>query len=133
MQEGRGIGLTNKIISYDFQQNKNKNPFLQSVFDISSYYDKLDTVDSNLVLGFNDDHRNFEPVRSILNFFNVKKINLVTNNPLKIAETERLGFVVNKTINFDSPINQHNASYIKVKQKRMGHRTSLHNTDDKTS
>ncbi len=104
MQEGRGIGLANKIKAYNFQQ-----------------LEGLDTVESNLKLGFKDDERSFLPAIKMLEFFKVNSISLITNNPKKAQDMEKLGIKVEKTIHTIFAINEYNESYLKVKEEKMGH------------
>jgi GTP cyclohydrolase II len=104
MQEGRGIGLANKIKAYKMQQ-----------------IDNLDTVDSNLALGFKDDERNFKIGVKILEFFNIKEVCLLTNNPKKSQDLEALGIKVKSTISTVFAENKYNKEYLKIKQNRMKH------------
>jgi GTP cyclohydrolase II len=102
-QEGRGIGLGNKIRAYALQENGH------------------DTVDANRILGFQDDLRTYEVAVEILEHFNVSSVQLLTNNPLKIEAIENLGIQVNKRIPLLCPPNPHNINYFKAKRERMGH------------
>ncbi len=104
MQEGRGIGLANKIKAYYLQQCEG-----------------MDTVDSNLAVGFKDDERNFLPAVKMLNFFNVKEICLITNNPKKKQDLKALGIEVNSVIHTVFSVNEYNQNYLKVKEQKMGH------------
>ena len=79
-QEGRNIGLTNKLRSYNLQEQG------------------LDTVDANLTLGFEEDERTYSPAKHILDILNINKINLITNNPDKIKQIENLGISIVKRI-----------------------------------
>lgn len=104
MQEGRGIGLANKIHAYKLQQK-----------------DGLDTVESNLALGFLDDERSFAPAAKMLHFLNINEVCLITNNPKKAEDLEKLEIKVKNRIHtFFSP-NEHNKEYLEVKQEKMGH------------
>jgi GTP cyclohydrolase II len=105
MQEGRGIGLANKIDAYNLQQKNN-----------------MDTVDSNLALGFKEDERNFMPAIKMLEFLQIKEIDLITNNPKKANEVEGLGIKVRSTIPTFYHPNPENKEYLKVKGKRMNHK-----------
>ena len=104
MQEGRGIGLANKIKAYSLQQESG-----------------LDTVESNLALGFEDDERSFLPAVKMLEFFNKKSIRLITNNPKKAHDIEQFGISVIETVPTYFNPNQYNAEYLQVKKDKMGH------------
>jgi GTP cyclohydrolase II len=104
MQEGRGIGLASKLMAYSYQQNQG-----------------LNTIDSNLVLGFESEHRNFYPAKLILDYFKIKDVELITNNPAKVKQLTDLGINVTDSINFHSPQNQYNKDYIDTKREKMGH------------
>ncbi len=104
MQEGRGIGLANKLFAYKYQQE-----------------DGLNTVDSNLATGFDAEHRNFLPAKLILDYFKIASVELITNNPIKQKQLTELGIEVSKIIHFSSPANKHNKDYLKVKVAKMGH------------
>nr|WP_258013514.1 GTP cyclohydrolase II [Anaplasma phagocytophilum] len=103
-QEGRGIGLANKIRAYSLQMQNS-----------------LDTVDANRFLGFDDDERIFLPAAMILRNLGVSSLQLLTNNPHKVQEIGKYGFDVTKTIPFHMEINEYNGNYIKTKQTRLGH------------
>lgn len=103
MQEGRGIGLANKIIAYNFQQKQ-----------------KLDTVESNFAVGFQDDERSFVPASKILEYFNKTSIRLITNNPKKVNDLPEAITVTETIPTFLKP-NKYNQEYLKVKQNKMGH------------
>jgi GTP cyclohydrolase II len=102
-QEGRGIGLANKIKAYALQENG------------------LDTVDANVELGFAPDLRDYAVAAEILNFFNIKKIKLITNNPHKSKSLEENGIEVTKLIKLKIKTNKFNKKYIETKKKKMGH------------
>lgn len=103
-QEGRGIGLANKIAAYALQ-------------DIG-----LDTVDANLHLGFPEDMREYGVVPSILQDMKVGSIQLMTNNPRKVDRLERLGVHVERTLPMVVPqTNQYNHRYMETKKDRMKH------------
>ena len=104
MQEGRGIGLANKILAYNYQQEQN-----------------LDTVESNFAVGFKDDERSFLPAFTILQHLGKKSIRLVTNNPKKANDLTQFGIDVTETVpTYFSP-HEHNQEYLQVKKDKMGH------------
>ncbi len=102
-QEGRGIGLSNKIHAYKLQD------------------DGLDTVEANLELGFDDDLRNYEIAADILKYLKIKKVDLITNNPDKINNLKHYGITINKRIPINVGHCPTNRSYLKTKKERMGH------------
>ena len=102
-QEGRGIGLSNKIRAYKLQD------------------DGFDTVEANHQLGFNEDERNYEIVSAMANYLKIKSIDLMTNNPKKIDAIEKSGLKINKRIPIKSESNDHNKSYLNTKVKKLGH------------
>jgi 3,4-dihydroxy 2-butanone 4-phosphate synthase/GTP cyclohydrolase II len=101
--EGRGIGLANKLKAYELQEHG------------------LDTVDSNLKLGFGIDQRNYAFAAQILKDLGIKAINLLTNNPRKISELEFYGIKVSKRIPIEIKPNSFNKKYLKTKKEKMGH------------
>lgn len=100
-QEGRNIGLLNKINAYALQDQG------------------FNTVEANHQLGFAADERTYEIVTTILEHFNIKKIRLLTNNPTKINSLENIEIVERLPIIIDS--NVHNEGYLQVKKDEMGH------------
>lgn len=104
-QEGRGIGLANKIRAYALQD------------------DGADTVEANHRLGFADDLRDFSAAGILLKTLGVRRILLHTNNPQKTAAVEAVGVDVAKVIPSLTPLNEHNARYLHTKAHRMGHET----------
>ena len=102
-QEGRGIGLANKLRAYALQDRG------------------LDTVDANRRLGFADDERGYGMAAAILRALGVDKVRLLTNNPNKVAGLEREGIEVVERVSHHMPTNPHNADYIATKKKRSGH------------
>jgi len=103
-QEGRGIGLANKVAAYELQ-------------DLGS-----DTVDANLLLGFPADCRQYGAVPSILQHMQIGSIQLLTNNPRKVERLERLGVEITRTVPVLVPsVNEHNRKYMETKQSRMHH------------
>ena len=102
-QEGRGIGLINKIKAYQLQEKG------------------LNTIDANTHLGFEADVRQYNAATHILNDLQLKKINLITNNPLKIAALENAGFEITERIALDIEPNSDNFNYFETKKVFMGH------------
>src|SRR5512137_2016300 len=102
-QEGRGIGLGNKIKAYALQARG------------------LDTYEANRQLGFPDDLRRYDVAADMLRQLGVNSIDLVTNNPLKIAQLAEAGMPVRRRIALPSPANPHSADYLRVKRERTGH------------
>lgn len=100
-QEGRGIGLFNKINAYNLQDSG------------------LDTVQANEALGFSGDERCYDIVGEIFRHFGLREIRLLTNNPKKIAEMEKYAKVVRDSIIIEP--NEYNKEYLKVKKEKMGH------------
>ena len=102
-QEGRGIGLSNKIRAYKLQD------------------EGMDTVEANHQLGFHEDERNYEIVSSMADHLNIQSVDLMTNNPKKISALEKMGLKVNKRIPILIESNQHNEKYLNTKAKKLGH------------
>ena len=102
-QEGRGIGLTNKIRAYSLQDRG------------------LDTVDANRRLGFADDERDYGHAAAMLRALGVDKVRLLTNNPAKVESLEAAGVSVSERVAHQMPANPHNADYLTTKRKRSGH------------
>ena len=102
-QEGRGIGLSNKIRAYKLQDSG------------------FDTVEANHQLGFHEDERNYEIVSSMAKYLKIKSIDLMTNNPKKIDAIEKSGLKINKRIPIKSKSNDHNKNYLDTKVKKLGH------------
>jgi GTP cyclohydrolase II len=102
-QEGRGIGLLNKIRAYSLQDGG------------------LDTVDANLALGFRDDERDYAVAAHMLASLTVRSVRLLTNNPRKVAELERYGMKVEGRVPHVMPANEHNRFYLETKASRSGH------------
>ncbi len=103
-QEGRGIGLGNKIRAYALQQEQG-----------------LDTVEANLKLGFADDHRRYDVAGEMLRSLGVNSVDLITNNPLKIAGLVDEGIPVRRRIPSRTLTNPLNVDYLKTKRDRSGH------------
>lgn len=106
-QEGRGVGLLNKIKAYKLQDQG------------------LDTVEANRKLGFPDDARDYGIAYQIIKDLEIKSIRLMTNNPKKIERIQSLGIKVNERIPIIVGINKHNEKYLKVKAEKMGHLIDL--------
>jgi GTP cyclohydrolase II len=102
-QEGRGIGLVNKVRAYALQDQG------------------LDTVDANLALGFRDDERDYEVAAHMLASLNVGSVQLMTNNPKKVSELEKLSVEVSGRIPHVIPANEWNRFYLETKAHRSGH------------
>jgi GTP cyclohydrolase II len=102
-QEGRGIGLTNKIRAYSLQDHG------------------LDTVEANRALGFRDDERDYAIAAHMLASLNVESIKLLTNNPDKIRQLQQHGIVVSARVPHAIPANEHNRFYLQTKATRSGH------------
>lgn len=102
-QEGRGIGLLNKIRAYSLQDQG------------------LDTVDANLALGFRDDERDYAVAAHMLASLTVGSVRLLTNNPKKLTELERHGIRVAGRVPHMIAANEHNRFYLQTKAERSGH------------
>ncbi len=112
-QEGRGIGLFNKIKAYKLQE------------------EGRDTVEANLDLGFEDDERDYGVGASILRELGLGKIRLLTNNPVKRAGLEGYGLSVVENIPIIIEPNEHNQFYLETKRKKMGHFLELVQEENK--
>ncbi len=107
-QEGRGIGLLNKLRSYALQDQG------------------LDTVEANLALGLPADARNYQQVGHILRGLGLDQIRLLSNNPLKAEVLEKVGIKVRQLVSHQIPAQAENRKYLQTKRDRMSHRlTSL--------
>jgi GTP cyclohydrolase II len=102
-QEGRGIGLVNKVCAYALQDRG------------------LDTVDANLALGFEDDSRDYTVAAHMIRCLEIESIQLMTNNPRKIEQLTRYGVRIERRIHHAMPANRHNRSYLATKAARSGH------------
>lgn len=102
-QEGRGIGLGNKIRAYALQQ------------------EGVDTVDANLRLGFEADARRYHVATAMLNDLGVSSVTVLTNNPAKVDALRADGVAVTGRVPMDVIPNQHNRGYLDTKRERMGH------------
>jgi GTP cyclohydrolase II len=102
-QEGRGIGLGNKIRAYALQE------------------DGLDTIDADGVLGFGADERRYDAAVAILRHLEVERVELLTNNPDKVRAVEEGGIEVTERTPLYGGINRHNLRYVQTKVDRSGH------------
>jgi GTP cyclohydrolase II len=102
-QEGRGIGLANKLRAYALQDRG------------------LDTVDANRRLGFGDDERDYAHAAAMLRALGIDAVRLLTNNPNKVAGLEAAGIAVVERVAHHMPANPHNADYLATKRKKSGH------------
>jgi GTP cyclohydrolase II/3,4-dihydroxy 2-butanone 4-phosphate synthase/GTP cyclohydrolase II len=111
-QEGRGIGLGNKIKAYALQAKG------------------LDTYEANRQLGFADDLRTYDIAAEMLRNLDVRSVDLITNNPLKIAGMVEEGVPVRRRIPSRTEHNPHNVDYLRTKRERTGHLIELFAEDD---
>ena len=102
-QEGRGIGLANKLRAYALQDRG------------------LDTVEANRRLGFVDDARDYRMAAAILRALGIEQVRLLTNNPAKVSGLEAEGIAVAERVAHHMPTNPHNADYLATKQAKSGH------------
>lgn len=102
-QEGRDIGLINKLKAYSLQ-------------DLGA-----DTVDANTMLGFDDDERVYFPAAEMLNLLGIRRVRMMTNNPEKIDQLAACGVEVIERVRHVFPSNRHNQRYLDAKAKRSGH------------
>ena len=102
-QEGRGIGLVNKIRAYELQDQG------------------MDTVEANEALGFAADERDYSYCKEILSSLNISSVRLMTNNPRKISGLEDSGIKVTERVAVHVDPNKHNENYLKIKAEKLGH------------
>ncbi|MFZ0330081.1 MAG: GTP cyclohydrolase II [Acinetobacter bohemicus] len=102
-QEGRGIGLTNKIRAYALQDQGH------------------DTVDANLLLNLPADARHYDMCTIMLDYLRIKEVRLITNNPLKVNSLKNLGINVVDRVSITVGLNIFNKGYLQTKQERMSH------------
>lgn len=107
-QEGRGIGLTNKIRAYALQDQGH------------------DTLDANLLLNLPADARHYDMCAIMLDYLQVKEVRLITNNPLKINALKDLGVNVVERVPLTVGLNIFNKGYLETKKKRMSHMYEKH-------
>jgi GTP cyclohydrolase II len=103
-QEGRGLGLANKIRTYQLQDSG------------------LDTVDANTVLGFDDDERDYGVAVRMLQVLGCSRVRLLTNNPAKLDGLSQAGIDVSGRVPLQGPINSDNRRYLTAKATRAGHK-----------
>jgi GTP cyclohydrolase II len=107
-QEGRGIGLTNKIRAYSLQDQG------------------LDTVEANHALGFRDDERDYAVAAQMLQALKIDSVQLMTNNPKKIDQLKQYGIQVSDRIPHIMQPNEHNRFYLQTKAAKSGHMIDFH-------
>lgn len=106
-QEGRGIGLLDKLRAYNLQDQG------------------YDTVDANLILGHQADAREYSVAAAILDDLGIRSIRLLTNNPDKIESLQALGIHVLDRVPLQTPVNAENAGYLQTKARRLNHLLDL--------
>ncbi|MEC7488479.1 MAG: GTP cyclohydrolase II, partial [Pseudomonadota bacterium] len=102
-QEGRGIGLINKLRAYSLQDQG------------------FDTVEANQRLGFDDDERIFLAAAEMLRQLGFSNVRLLSNNPRKVAQLEEYGISVLERVTHTFPSNEHNERYLEIKAEKSGH------------
>lgn len=102
-QEGRGIGLINKIRAYQLQDKG------------------ADTVEANEQLGFGADMRDYSMLKPMFEKVGIRKVKLMTNNPRKIKALEDMGIVITERMPHETGRNPHNAHYLETKEGKLGH------------
>ncbi len=106
-QEGRGIGLSNKIKAYSLQEQG------------------YDTVDANTHLGLPVDNRNYEIAFQIMKYLGIESVRLITNNPSKIKAVEKYGIKIVERVPVIVPATSENSAYLKTKQEKLGHMLAM--------
>lgn len=102
-QEGRGIGLFNKLKAYELQEQG------------------FDTVEANVKLGFPVDSRSYAMAAQILRYLKINNVRLLTNNPAKMDALIQYGVMVNERLPLITPITDDNSGYLKTKEEKLGH------------
>src|SRR3954465_8788201 len=103
LQEGRGIGLMNKLLAYELQDSGH------------------DTVEANHQLGFEADHRNYDLCAAVLHHFGITRVRLMTNNPQKFDALAAAGIAVTERIPIEIAPSDTTKKYLKTKKAKMGH------------
>jgi GTP cyclohydrolase II len=111
-QEGRGIGLLNKIRAYNLQDHG------------------ADTVEANERLGFAADLRDYSMCKDMLEHLGIKRLRLMTNNPRKVKALSSYGIEVVERVELQVGRNPHNEHYLDTKQSKLGHFLAIHQDDD---
>ncbi|MBZ2167176.1 GTP cyclohydrolase II [Marinobacter sp. F4216] len=111
-QEGRGIGLLNKIRAYHLQDQG------------------ADTVEANEQLGFSADLRDYSMCKDMLEHLGIKSLRLMTNNPRKVKALSSYGITIAERVPLHVGQNPHNESYLATKQNKLGHWLDTHQDDD---
>ncbi len=107
MEEGRGIGLINKLRAYVLQDKG------------------YDTYEANVLLGFKADERSYAIPAEMLKKIGVKSVKLMTNNPEKVSELEKYGIKVSERVQHELPVHSHVQKYLETKKEKFGHYLSL--------
>jgi GTP cyclohydrolase II len=102
-QEGRGIGLLNKLKAYSLQD------------------EGYDTVEANIALGLPAEAREYQAAASIISWFEIESVQLLTNNPDKVTKLTSLGIRIDKRLPLIIESNEHNEFYLETKKQKMGH------------
>ena len=110
-EEGRGIGLINKIRAYSLQDQG------------------MDTIEANLALGFKADERNFSVCADMFELLGVQEVRLMTNNPQKVETMKQAGINVVERVPLNVGENRYNTKYLDTKAQKMGH-YSIHNNQE---
>jgi GTP cyclohydrolase II len=103
LQEGRGIGLMNKLLAYELQDSGH------------------DTVEANQHLGFEADHRNYDLCTAVLQYFGVTRVRLMSNNPLKLEALRQAGILVVERVPIEIAPTASTRNYLTTKKAKLGH------------